>query len=91
LVLEHGPEPGSQWEAIRSIAGKLGCSAEALRKWVRQFEIDSGQRERSLTQKGLRGAVRGRAFKRTAIAHESALRPADLVKRDFTADTHDSR
>jgi len=44
MVLEHGPEHGSQWEAMRSIAGKIGCSAEALRKWVRQFEIDSGQR-----------------------------------------------
>ena len=44
MVLEHGSEHASQWEAIRSIAGKIGCSAEGLRKWVRRFEIDSGQR-----------------------------------------------
>jgi transposase len=44
MVVEHGPEYGSQWEAMRSIAGKIGCSAEALRKWVRRFEIDSGRR-----------------------------------------------
>jgi len=44
LVLEHGGEYGSQWEAIRSIAGKIGCSPETLRKWVRQIEIDSGRR-----------------------------------------------
>jgi transposase len=44
MVLEHGPEHASQWEAIRSIAGKIGCSAEALRIWVRRFEIDSGRR-----------------------------------------------
>jgi transposase len=39
MVLEHGFE----WEAVRSIAGKIGCSAEALRKWVRRFEIDAGR------------------------------------------------
>ena len=44
MVLEHGPEHGSQWEAIRSIAGKIGCSPEALRIWLRRFEIDSGRR-----------------------------------------------
>ena len=41
---DHGSEYGSQWEAIRSIAAKIGCSAETLRKWVRRSEIDSGRR-----------------------------------------------
>ena len=44
LVQEHGPEYGSQWAAIRSIAEKLGCTRETLRRWVRQRERDSGQR-----------------------------------------------
>ncbi len=44
MVLEHGAEYGSQWEAIRSIAEKIGCSAETLRKWVRQTEVDAGRR-----------------------------------------------
>ncbi len=44
MVLEHGAEYGSEWEAMRSIAGKLGCAAETLRKWVRQTEIDTGRR-----------------------------------------------
>ena len=44
MVFEHGSEYGSQWEAIRSIAEKIGCSAETLRKWVRRIEIDSGFR-----------------------------------------------
>ncbi len=39
MVLEHGAEYFSQWEAMQSIAGKLGCSAETLRKWVRRAEI----------------------------------------------------
>jgi transposase len=37
-------EHGSQWSAIRSVAEKLGCSVEALRRWVRQAERDAGQR-----------------------------------------------
>ena len=44
LVGDHGSEYGSQWEAIRSIAEKIGCSTETLRKWVRRTEIDSGHR-----------------------------------------------
>ncbi len=44
MVFEHGSEHGSEWEAIGSIAEKIGCSAETLRKWVRQTEIDTGRR-----------------------------------------------
>jgi transposase len=44
LVFEHGSEYGSQWEAIGSIATKMGCTAETLRKWVRRAEVDSGRR-----------------------------------------------
>ena len=44
MVREHGAEHTSQWAAISSIAGKLGCTAETLRKWVRQDERDTGQR-----------------------------------------------
>ena len=36
LVLEHQGEHDSQWSAITSVASKLGCTAETLRKWVRQ-------------------------------------------------------
>ena len=44
LVQEHGPEYPSQWAAIGSIARKFGCTAETLRKWVRQAERNRGQR-----------------------------------------------
>jgi len=44
LVFEQQPAHESQWAAIVSIAEKMGCSAEALRKWVRQAEKDTGQR-----------------------------------------------
>ena len=44
LVFEHEAEYSSQWAAIGSIAAKMGCTAETLRKWVRQAEVDSGRR-----------------------------------------------
>ena len=44
VVLDHGGDHASQWAAISSIAGKIGCTAETLRKWVRQAERDQGQR-----------------------------------------------
>jgi transposase len=44
LVLDHRGEHSSQWEAISSIAAKIGCTAETLRRWVRQAEKDSGAR-----------------------------------------------
>jgi len=53
LVFEHQGEHGSQWAAIGSIAEKMGCTAETLRKWVRQAERDQGKRA------GLSGAAQG--------------------------------
>ena len=35
----------SKWAALSAIAGKVGCTAETLRKWVKQHEIDQGQRD----------------------------------------------
>jgi transposase len=44
MVLEHQNDHDSQWAAISSIAAKIGCTAETLRKWVRQAETDQGVR-----------------------------------------------
>jgi len=44
LVEEHAGEYSSRWAAIQSIAEKMGCSAEALRTWVRRTEVDTGKR-----------------------------------------------
>jgi len=44
LVLEHRDEYETKWAAITSIAEKFGCSAETLRGWVRQAEVDGGAR-----------------------------------------------
>ena len=44
LVFDHASDHPSQWAAIRSVAEKIGCPVEVLRRWVRQAERDGGQR-----------------------------------------------
>ena len=44
MVFDHKGEHASQYEAIRSIAQKIGCTSETLRGWVRQAERDQGRR-----------------------------------------------
>ena len=56
MVQEHQNEYQSQWSALTSISGKLGCTAETLRLWVRQAETDQGIRNGLTT--GERGRLR---------------------------------
>jgi transposase len=44
MVFDHTPDHPSQWATIRSVAEKVGCPVEVLRRWVRQAERDTGQR-----------------------------------------------
>jgi transposase-like protein len=44
MVFDHAHEYPSQWATMRSVADKLGCTTEALRRWVRQAERDRGER-----------------------------------------------
>ena len=45
MVQEHRSEHPSQWAAIESIAAKVGCVQQTLHIWVKQHEIDAGQRD----------------------------------------------
>jgi transposase-like protein len=40
-VIEHAVRT---WAAIESIAAKIGCTSETLRRWLCQQERDTGQR-----------------------------------------------
>jgi transposase-like protein len=44
MVQEHRADFPSQWATIRSVAEKLGMTAETVRGWVRQAERDAGRR-----------------------------------------------
>ena len=50
MVLEHRGEHASEWASIGSIAGKIGCTAETLRSWVRQAQRDADQRRGASTE-----------------------------------------
>ena len=50
MVLDHQHEYGSQWEAICSVAEKLGPKAETVRLWVRRVEVDQGRRPGATTE-----------------------------------------
>jgi len=77
MVMEHQAEHESQWAAIGSIAAKIGCSTEALRRWVRQAERDQGVRG------GLTSSERERL---TALEREvRELRRANEILRKASA------
>lgn len=44
LVLDNEGQHGSRWQAIVSIAAKIGCSTNTLNDWVKKAEVDSGRR-----------------------------------------------
>lgn len=77
LVLDHQGEHNSQWDAISSIAAKIGCTAETLRRWVRQAERDSGDRPGTTTEE----RVRIRALEREV----RELRQANEILRKASA------
>lgn len=70
LVLEHRDAHDSQWAAIRSVAEKIGCSTEALRKWIRQGERDAGTQPGASTDEQARVNALEREVKELRRANE---------------------
>jgi transposase len=77
MVVEQQAEHGSQWATIRSIAEKIGCTAETLRRWVLQAERDQGIRP------GLTTEERGRLKELEREVRE--LRRANEILRKASA------
>ena len=50
LVRETRQSHDSEWSAITSVAEKIGCTAETLRKWMRQRQRDAGERPGMTTE-----------------------------------------
>ena len=50
MVLEHERDYSSQWQAIRSIASKIGCSPDSLKAWFRQMQADESKAPGTTTE-----------------------------------------
>ena len=50
VVLETEGQHGSRWQAVMSIAAKIGCTAQTLNEWVKKAEVDSGRRAGTPTE-----------------------------------------
>ena len=44
LVLDNEGQHASRWQAVVSIAAKIGCTPQTLNDWVKKAEVDSGRR-----------------------------------------------
>jgi transposase len=84
MVAEVRPEYPSDWPAICAVASRLGIgSAETLRKWVRQAEVDGGQRrgvtsDESAELRKLRAEVRELRRANEILKAASAFFAAEL-------------
>ncbi len=72
LVAESRPDHATEWEAMLSVAQKLGISStETVRKWVRKADVDADARP-GVTSEGSVESRRLRAANRD-------LRPANEI------------
>ncbi|OBA76039.1 hypothetical protein A5642_07050, partial [Mycolicibacterium mucogenicum] len=60
LVREHREDYPSEWAAITAVSKRLGMNAETLRNWIRQQQVDDGDRD----------GVSSEAAARVALPHE---------------------
>jgi transposase len=84
MVAEHLGDYETEYAAIRSIAAKLGIATpESLRKWIRQAEVDAGQRpgvsrEESAEVRKLRAEVKELRRANEILRAASAFFAAEL-------------
>jgi len=77
MVMEHQGEHTSRWAAIESIAPKIGCATQTLSNWIKQAEIDDGDRP---------GVTTDTAARLKALERENKeLRQANEILRKASA------
>ena len=83
LVLEHRADYPSEWAAITAVSKRLGMTAETLRSWIRQHQIDDGQRD------GVSGeaAAEIRALKRRNAELEQTIEILKAATSFFVRDS----
>ena len=78
MVLDHEAEHTSRWQAILSIAAKIGCTGQTLTERLKHAERDSGRKPGLTTEM----AARLKALKRET----RELRQANEILRKASAD-----
>ena len=77
MVLDHEAEHPSRWQAMVSIAAKIGCSAHSLNEWLKKAEVDAGKRA---------GVTTDMSAKLKALERENReLRQANEILRKASA------
>ena len=77
MVLEHEGDHPSRWQAIVSIAAKIGCAGQTLNEWIKQAERDTGR---------IPGLTTDTAAKLKALERENReLRQANEILRKASA------
>src|ERR1035437_8858971 len=76
LVLDHRGQYASEWQAITSIAPKVGVHPETLRLWVRRTQIDKGERPGLTTEERERLVALERENRELRRANEIHRGPA---------------
>ena len=102
MVEEHREAHASEWAVLQSVAPKLGCTAETLRKWVRQAQRDAGHRPDLTTsererlkelEREVRELKRANEILRKAFAYfaQAGARPPEDVATDGPVHRRPSR
>jgi transposase len=85
MVQEHAGDHPSEWAAISSIAGKIGCTPETLRTWVRKAERDAGTRPGLTSDERARLKALERENRELRQANE-ILRKGEAIFRHWSED-----
>ena len=80
MVHEHRADHASEWEAMTSIAGMIGCTAETLRRWCREAAQAADEKARiKLLEREVKELRRANEILRKASAYFAM---AELDRRE---------
>ncbi len=91
LVRDHVGDYATEWAAIKAVSGRLGMSAETLRKWLRQSEVEAGEAVGVTTEsvgaeaQECRAGAHDRDFERGHGFLRAGVRPAMPLIYEFIA------
>jgi hypothetical protein len=84
-VTEHSEDYACEYEAIKTVAGRVGMNPETLRKWLRQAETDAGVRDGTTTASARDGRSWPRRPGTGRAGHRGAQSPCSRTGADLAA------